>query len=145
MTVRATIVVLLATCATLGYAGVQRATFRGRWFMAPSDYVLAFTPCGATDKWLVDLDSTMLADTVGQEVDTSMVYIADTRDTAARDSLSKAAIDSITASLLPPPVFVVIQGDTSPRGSYGPKGGYSHRVLVHAGDTMPAAERDKCT
>ena len=145
MKARATMVVLLVTGATLAYAGKQHATFRGRWFITPRDYVMTFTRCGARDKWLIDLDSSMLADTVGQEVDTAMVFIADTHDTATRDSSAKATLDSITASLLPPPLFVVVQGDTSPHGSYGPNGEYTHRLLVHDADSMPTSERDKCT
>ena len=137
MTVRAPMLVLFATSATLAYAATQHATFRGRWFIDPRDKVLAFTQCDAHDRWLAVLDSSMQADTQGQQVDTTMVFIADTHDTTGADS--------IIASLLPPPIFVVVQGDTSPRGSYGPKGGFSHRLLVHHADSMPTSEHDKCT
>ena len=128
---------LLSGSAALAVVTTQHATFRGRWFIEASAYELAFTQCGAHDKWLVVLDSSLLADTAHQQVDTALVFIADSKDTTN--------LDSIRASLLPPPVYVVVQGDTSPRGSYGAKGAFSHRLLVHHVDSIPASQRATCS
>src|SRR5437899_1824462 len=100
-------VLSLLSAGAIASVKPQHATFRGRWFLEAPSYALAFTQCGDHDKWLVVVDSNLLANSQHEHVDTAMVYIADTKDTAD--------LDSITASLLPLPIFVVVQGDTSPR------------------------------
>ena len=123
--------------AGLAFTRAQHPTFRGRYFVDAPSLDVAFTPCGTHDKWLVVLDSSMLADAQHEEVDTQLVFVQDPKDTAA--------LDSLRASLLPPPIFAVVQGDTSPRGTYGSQGGFIRRILVHQLDTIPTSERAKCT
>jgi hypothetical protein len=96
------------------------AQFRGLWTLEGDGAV--FQPCGASERWLASLDSTLLKEAV---VETTMVFIADGGDKAA-----------LRPPPLPPPTFIVLRGDTSPAGSFGSKGQYTRQLLVHAlGDT----------
>jgi hypothetical protein len=137
MNTRTVILALVPVGAAIATIRTQHETFRGRWFVDAPSYVTAFTRCGAHDKWLAVLDSSLLAKSLQEQTDTALVFVQDPKDTTA--------LDSAVASLLPPPIFAVVQGDTSPRGSYGPKGAFTHRLLVHELDTIPTSERAKCT
>jgi hypothetical protein len=126
----------LLSAGTSASTTTQHATFRGRWFIAPT-FEPVFTLCGDHDKWLLELDSSLTARFEDAKAETTLVYVSGSKDTAV--------LDSATASLLPPPIFVVVQGDTSPRGAYGRNGSFSHRLLVHQVDSIPMTERAKCS
>lgn len=123
------LLVLMATSSA--FLPTRQATFRGRWFLEAPSYVTSFEPCGTHERWLAVLDSSLLA---GSEAETTMVFIAD----------SPELPDSVSALVLPPPTFVLVRGDTSPRGSYGPNGEFSRRLLVHHLDSLPPSERLRC-
>ena len=105
------LLILLSACAPQ-----TGAEFRGLWSLE------GFQPCGTNERWLATLDSALLK---GAVVETTMVFVQNGADTA-----------SFKPPPLPPPKFIVLRGDTSPTGSYGPKGDYQRRLFVHAlGDT----------
>jgi len=137
MNTRTLVLPFVSVGAAMAFVTTQHETFRGRYFVDAPYYVTAFTPCGAHDKWLAVFDSGLLAKDLQEQTDTALVFVSDPKDTAV--------LDSAVASILPPPIFAVVQGDTSPRGSYGPKGEFSHRLLVHELDTIPMSERAKCS
>ena len=109
------LLVLLSACAPN-----SGAEFRGLWIVEGED--VAFQPCGTSERWFATFDSALLKEAV---VETTMVFIGSGADTA-----------SVKRPPLPPPKFIVLRGDTSPAGSYGPSGDFRRRLVVHAlGDT----------
>jgi|SRR5690348_11580548 hypothetical protein len=109
------LLILLSACAPQ-----TGAEFRGLWSLEAE--AAAFQPCGTNERWLATFDSALLKRAV---VETTMVFIPSGADTA-----------SFKPPPLPPPKFIVLRGDTSPAGSYGPRGDYKRRLVVHAfGDT----------
>jgi len=109
------LLILLSACAPK-----PGAEFRGLWIV--EDEAAAFQPCGTSERWFATFDSALLK---GAVVETTMVFIGRGADTAA-----------LKPPHLPPPRFVVLRGDTSPAGSYGPSGDYRRHLVVHAvGDT----------
>ena len=98
----------------LGCARNPGQKFRGRWLEAGG-----FEPCGTTEKWWTELDSTLMAHPV---VETTMVFMPAPADTGGAKAYSQ------------PPSFLrvaMVRGDTSPLGSYGPNGAYQRRILLH--------------
>ncbi len=107
--------VLLSGCASQ-----SGAEFRGLWIFEGE--TVAFQPCGTSERWLATMDDALLKSAV---VETTMVFMGSGTDTAPPKPPP-----------LPPPKFIVLRGDTTPAGSYGPSGGYKRRLVVHAlGDT----------
>ncbi len=107
--------VLLSACAPK-----SGAEFRGLWIFEGEG--VAFQPCGTSERWFATLDSALLK---GAVVETTIVFIGSGPDTAP-----------LKPPPLPPPKFIVLRGDTSPAGSFGPNGDYRRRLVVHAlGDT----------
>ena len=126
-----TITTLLIPIVAFGSA--QKAqTFRGRWFLDQPSSQIVFQPCGAHEKWLTVLDSSFAAN---METDTAMVFVAQ-GDSTTPDPASLLPV--------PPTTFVILKGDTSGIGKYGPHGEYKRRVLVRDLDSLPSAERAKC-
>ena len=130
---RVAVPLLILMVTSSAFVFTRQATFRGRWFLEAPSYVTSFQPCGTHERWLAVLDSSLLA---GSETETTMVFMANSPDSALPDSVS--------ALVLPPPTFVLVRGDTSPRGSYGADGEFSRRLLVHDVDSLPTSERPRC-
>src|SRR5437660_11952787 len=105
------LLVLLSACASQ-----SGAEFRGLWIF--DGETVAFQPCGTSERWLAAMDDALLK---GAVVETTMVFMGSGTDTA-----------SFKRPPLPPPKFIVLRGDTSPAGSYGPSGGYRRRLVVHS-------------
>jgi hypothetical protein len=98
--------------------------FRGLWKVTERD--VTFQPCGSTEEWLAEPDSTLLA---GATVETTLVYV--------QPEPGSKAPPPLPSPELPAPHFATLRGDTSPIGKYGADGRYRRRLLVHQfGDTI---------
>jgi hypothetical protein len=111
----------------------QQETFRGRWHIDAQAWVLVFEPCGVQERWLIEVDSSLREQSLAE---TTMVFVAGLPDSAPSDLTSLVPI--------PPAIFVIVKGDTSSRGAYGPKGQFSRRLLVRTVDTLSETESARC-
>ncbi len=107
----------------------QSQTFRGRWFLDRASLKVVFQPCGTAEKWLVAVDSNVFN---GSETDTVIVMGEPPKP------------DSTSTFPFAPPIMVLLRGDTSRAGRYGPRGEYKRQIQVHAVDSVPDAHRAKC-
>jgi hypothetical protein len=95
--------------------------FRGYW--QSGERGTSFQPCGSTEKWMPEFDSSLSA---AATVETTLVF-----EQQAPSSKAPAPIPQ-----LPPSQFRVVRGETSAVGSYGVDGYFHRRLLVHQfGDT----------
>ncbi len=112
--------VTIASLVLSACASQSGAEFRGLWIF--DGETAAFQPCGTSERWLATMDDALLK---GAVMETTMVFMGSGTDTAPPKPPP-----------LPPPKFIILRGDTSPAGSYGPSGDYKRRLVVHAlGDT----------
>ena len=116
---RSLVLVLLLTPGCSVKSGVHprqlSQEFRGHWIMGAEGE--AFRPCGTAERWWVTADSFLHANPV---VETTMVFM----EPGANASVARVGS-------LSPALFIVLRGDTSPVGAYGPDHAYNRHLLIH--------------